>query len=602
MSDALISKIRESIIGERRGIDTPFGTKPLVYADYMASGRSLEFIEDFIRRQILPLYANTHSEASFTGAQSTALREQARKIIRQAVGGSDDDQIIFCGSGATAAISKLIDILNLRLPADLSERHGLLAAIPLSQRPVVFVGPYEHHSNELPWRESIAKVHVVPLDAEGQLDISSLERLLQQHGDAPLIIGSFSAASNVTGIRTDVEGVTRLLKRYGALSFWDYAAAAPYVRIRMNDETENGFISSEANSGDFVDRLSATDSQILSETEETGSEKPVAKDAVFISPHKFIGGPGTPGLLVVKNSVMQNRVPTVIGGGTVSFVSPDGHRFLTDPQRREEGGTPDIVGAVRAGLVFKLKQEVGAYRIERMEKDHIRYALDSWQKCRGIEVLGNLKADRLAIASFRIKHGDRDLHYGFVVALLNDLFGIQARGGCSCAGPYGHALLNMGVSYSRKLEKAISEGLMILRPGWVRLNFNYFFAQETVDYLVQAVMLIAEHGWRLLPYYHYAEDSGTWSFKGAEPKLAVDLTTINFVQGEACSHDRATYPGEAIPSVLPLSDILKQAAMQLQSRHNGEVSWVDLPAQYDNLRWFVLPQELKVETCAKVAS
>jgi len=300
--------------------------------------------------------------------------------------------------------------------------------------------------------------------------------------------------------------------------------------------------------------------------------------------------------------VMQNRVPAVIGGGTVSFVSPDGHRFLTDPQRREEGGTPDIVGAVRAGLVFKLKQDVGADRIERMEKDHIRYALDSWQKCRGIEVLGNLKADRLAIASFRIKHGDRDLHYGFVVALLNDLFGIQARGGCSCAGPYGHALLNMGVSYSRKLEKAISKGLMILRPGWVRLNFNYFFEQETVDYLVQAVMLIAEHGWRLLPYYHYAEDSGTWSFKGAKPGLAVDLNTINFVQGEAYSRDRATNPGTALSSVLPLSEVLKQAAMQLQSRHNGEMSWVDLPAQYDKLRWFVLPQELAVETCVKVAS
>ena len=234
MSHSLISKIRENVIGERRGIETAFGTKPLVYADYTASGRSLHFLEDFIRRQVLPLYANTHSETSFTGAQSTALREQARTIIRRAVGGCDDDQVIFCGSGATAAISKLIDILNLRLPADLSDRHDLLAAIPPVRRPVVFVGPYEHHSNELPWRESVARVEVVPLDSEGQLDIKVLEKLLQQYAGGPLLIGSFSAASNVTGIRTDVERVTRLLKQYGALSFWDYAAAAPYVRIRMN--------------------------------------------------------------------------------------------------------------------------------------------------------------------------------------------------------------------------------------------------------------------------------------------------------------------------------------------------------------------------------
>ena len=208
---------------------------------------------------------------------------------------------------------------------------------------------------------------------------------------------------------------------------------------------------------------------------------------------------------------MQNRVPVVPGGGTVSYVSLEPPVLVRSPAAGG-GGTPDIVGAVRAGLVFKLQQEVGAERIERIEQQHIRYALDSWQTHSDIDVLGNPEADRLAIASFRIKHGDKDLHYGFVVALLNDLFGIQA-GGCSCAGPYGHALLNMDMDYSRRLETAISKGQMILRPGWVRLNFNYFFDQETVDYLVRAVMLIAEHGWRLLPYYHYSEDSGTWSLQ-----------------------------------------------------------------------------------------
>ncbi|MGB0702712.1 MAG: aminotransferase class V-fold PLP-dependent enzyme [Pseudohongiellaceae bacterium] len=597
MSHSLISKIRENVIGERRGIETAFGTKPLVYADYTASGRSLHFLEDFIRRQVLPLYANTHSETSFTGAQSTALREQARTIIRRAVGGCDDDQVIFCGSGATAAISKLIDILNLRLPADLSDRHDLLAAIPPARRPVVFVGPYEHHSNELPWRESIARVEVVPLDSEGQLDIDVLEKLLQQYAGGPLLIGSFSAASNVTGIRTDVERVTRLLKQYGALSFWDYAAAAPYVRIRMNGGADTSGMSTEQTTEEVGDRVGPNVSGDLPEIADTGSDQATPKDAVFISPHKFIGGPGTPGLLIVKKSVMQNRVPAVPGGGTVSYVSPSGHRFLSDPQRREEGGTPDIVGAVRAGLVFKLQQEVGAENIERIEQQHIRYALDSWQTHSDIDVLGNPEADRLAIASFRIKHGDKDLHYGFVVALLNDLFGIQARGGCSCAGPYGHALLNMDMDYSRRLETAISKGQMILRPGWVRLNFNYFFDQETVDYLVRAVMLIAEHGWRLLPYYHYSEDSGTWSFQGAKTPAAVDLMTVDFLHPEARSEHQARCEAPA----LLLSDTLKQAERQLQSRQTGEASWVDIPACYDALRWFVLPQELAAELRLKVA-
>ncbi len=432
----LIERIRHSVIGSRTPISTPFGEKPLIYADYTASGRSLGFIEDFIREQVLPFYANTHTETSFTGAQTTALREQARSIIRRAVNGGSDDQVIFCGAGATAAINKLIDIMNLRLPDDLSRRYDLASSIPPSERPVVFIGPYEHHSNELPWRESIAELVVTPLDGQGQIDSRALEARLLAYADRPLKIGSFSAASNVTGVKSDVAGISALLKKHGALAFWDYAAAAPYVGIDMNGDTP--------------------------------------LDAVFISPHKFIGGPGTPGVLVAKKAIMQNRVPAVVGGGTVKYVTPVDHRYIEDHERREEGGTPGIVESIRAGLVFKLQQEVSTREISRLEGDFVERALERFSACPGLTVLGERNAPRLSIVSLRFRHGQRDLHYGFVVALLNDLFGIQMRGGCSCAGPYGHNLLGMDMAYSKAIETELDKGNMLFRPGWVRLNFNYF--------------------------------------------------------------------------------------------------------------------------------
>jgi len=258
----LITKIRESLIGEQQLIETAFGVKPLIYADYTASGRSLSFIEEFIQHNVLPFYANTHTETSYTGAQTTALREQARQEIRHAVNASDKDAVIFTGSGATSAIQKIIDILSLRLPAGLCDKYPLEDQIPETQRPVVFIGPYEHHSNELPWRESIATLVTIPLTDEGLLDVAVLEEKLQHYSDRRLKIGSFSAASNITGLKTDVDAVTRLLHRFNTLSFWDYAAAGPYVDIDMT-----GMIDQRGDS---------------------------SKDAVFISPHKFVGGPGTP--------------------------------------------------------------------------------------------------------------------------------------------------------------------------------------------------------------------------------------------------------------------------------------------------------------------
>jgi selenocysteine lyase/cysteine desulfurase len=558
MSKELVAKIRDSVIGDGQLIETSFGQKPLIYADYTASGRSLDFIEQFITNRVLPFYANTHTETSFTGAQSTAFREEARQSIKQAVNAIEDDQLIFCGSGATAAINKLIDILDLRLPVNLNERHKFLDLVPVASRPVIFIGPYEHHSNEIPWRESIADVVVIPLTQSGQLDTKVLQAKLIEFADRPLKIGSFSAASNVTGLKTDVDEVAALLHQYDALSFWDYAAAAPYVSIDMNP----------LNSA-------------------------CSKDAVFLSPHKFVGGPGTPGVLIVKNQLLKNLVPASPGGGTVLYVTPVDHQFIADHERREEGGTPAIVESVRAGLVFKLQQAVGTDLIESLEASFKERALAQWKLNKNIEVLGDSSQEGLSIFSLRIKHEEADLHYGFVVALLNDLFGIQARGGCSCAGPYGHELLGMDLNYSRKLEKELNKGHMVMRPGWVRLNFNYFINEETFDYLLNAIEYVSELGWKLLPFYEIDSDSGTWRYQGASMKLESLCLESLFVEDQQPAMDPAK----------PLSEYLDEALKELNKVDESRVRYsLSLPESANKMRWFVLPQEIESESRIGLAS
>ncbi len=547
-----LEDIRANVIGDGTLVDTAFGQKPIIYADYVASGRALAFVEDYIAKAVLPYYANTHTETSFTGRQTSHLRHEAREIIRNAVGGTEDHSVIFCGSGATAAIHKLIDILNLRLPHDLAQRYQLDEHIPADERPVVFIGPYEHHSNELPWRECIADVVSIPLNDKGTLDQNALATELDNHKHRKVKVGSFSAASNVTGIRSDVAGISSLLHAYDALAFWDYAAAGPYVSIDMTGDPSR-----------------------------PGSHL----DAVFLSPHKFIGGPGTPGVLVVTKQLCQNTVPTMPGGGTVCYVTPEKHRFVDDPERREEGGTPGIVESIRAGCVFQIQHAIGLDVIEDREASFTRRAMEHWSHHPNMTILGNTEVERLSIFSMRIHWQGQDLHYSFVVALLNDLFGIQARGGCSCAGPYGHTLLNLTAAESQAIEERIQQGEMVLRPGWTRLGFNYFMSEDVFLYILKAVDLIAHHGWRLLPSYHYDTDQGVWLFEGKRLDLPSSLDQLCDVSSWQSDDDPS-------PNHIDYEALLSEAEHIMTRQRKGE-SPVDFRLSHEaqSLCWFVMPQE-----------
>lgn len=479
--------LREQTLGADAPIQTPFGERLLVYADYTASGRCLGFVEDYCC-QLATLYANSHTEDSLTGHAMTHVLHEAEDAIKAALNAGPSGKVICCGSGSTGAIHKLQEILGIAIPPAtlhfLQESLGDGALDAIKERqPVVFVGPYEHHSNEVTWREGLATNVEVELDADGQIDLAHLDDLLQDPSwEGRPLIGSFSAGSNVTGLKAPVHEIARLLHRRGAIALFDYAASAPYVPIDMNP-----------------------------------ADDPEGKlDAVFFSPHKFIGGPGSAGVLVFDEALYPKHLPpSVGGGGTVDYVGPQGHDFTSDIEAREKAGTPGVFQVVRAALALEIKRTIGIENIQKREHDLLAPALERWEAHERVEILGSTEPEkRIGIVSFNVADGKGGyLHPKLVTTLLNDLFGIQSRAGCSCAGPYGHRLLDIDQATSERYRSVIKRGTHGVKPGWCRVGFHYTMDEAEAQYIVAAVELIADHGSCFIPMYDFNVNSGCWTHK-----------------------------------------------------------------------------------------
>lgn len=491
-----IEMLKQEIIGENTFFKTPYGNRVMTYADYTASGRSLYFVEEYMNH-IQKYYANSHTEDSHTGHIMTELIHKSEKLIKEQFNATDH-YIIPTGSGATSAIAKLSEIIGSYITPNMKkkiEKHILkcksinsLDDMMGDTKPVVFVGPYEHHSNDLVWRESIADVVEIKLSDEGQIDLDDLkEKVSDIKYEGRMKLGSFSAGSNVTGMKSAVYEIASILHEHDAFVAFDFAGTGPYVDINMNIDDKSYF------------------------------------DAIYLSPHKFIGGPGSSGILILNTKLYDhNLAPTVAGGGTVDYVSGFDYVFTKDVEAREKAGTPGILQIIRAAIAIDIKAKIGVKAIEDKEHQYMEHVFNKLKDNKYVEIFGSLEPhNRVSIMSFNLKNGENYLHHRFVTRLINDLFGIQSRAGCACAGPYGHRLLGIDDETSSKYRKAIESGTGALKPGWVRVNFHYTMTLEEVDFIVDALVFVAEYGHLFLDDYQIELSSGLWTHKNFSEDLSL---------------------------------------------------------------------------------
>lgn len=565
-----IRYLRDQMIGADARIRTPFGERLMVYGDYTASGRCLSLVERYLQN-LQRIYANTHTEDDISGRSMTRLLAQAEVHIKRSVNSGEDGRLIAVGTGATGAIDKFQQIIGIALPPATRQNLDRLLADSMGPRrvrkfheflqehqPVVFVGPYEHHSNEISWRQNLATVVEVDLDDSGCIDLTHLERLLQDKRYANRIkIGSFSAASNVTGMLSPVHELACLMHRYDGIACFDYAACAPYVEIDMNPRVH-------------------------------GFDGDPSLDAIFVSPHKFLGGPGSSGILVFNERLYQRDLPpSVSAGGTVDYVGPRDQDFIHHIEEREKAGTPGVLQTLKAALAFQVKDYVTVEHIEQREQELLGKAFDRLLKNPRIEILGNPDpTKRIGIISFNLKGlGERYLHPKFVTTLLNDLFGVQTRAGCSCAGPYGHRLLNIDDDTSERYRKWIRQGYSGVKPGWCRVSLHYVMDDLEFEYILEAIEFVAEHGASFLSLYNFDVRTGAWEHKH-DP---VQLEEFSLDAALKCSGDcvtsmsqagRVNYYREALRSARQWAEDLDKA---------GPLKEVVLKGELGELQFFTLP-------------
>jgi len=481
------SVFRNNIIGHQQVFESPFGTKEIIYADWTASGRAYRPIEECIQKEIMPFLGNTHTETTVTGTLMSKAYEEAKDIVKEHVNATGDDVLVFCGSGMTGAVNKLQRILGLRVPErimDYVKKGGpdCCDYLQLDEllRPVVFVTQMEHHSNQLTWLETIATVEIIECGADGNVDLEYFRSLLEQFKHRKNKIAAVTGCSNVTGIQTPYHEIAKLIHEYGGLWFVDFACSAPYIKINMHPE-----------------------------------EKGTDLDAIYFSPHKFLGGPGASGVLIFNKNIYKNTIPDQPGGGTVVYSNPwKVHEYVTNIEHREDGGTPPFLQGIKAAMCIRLKEEMGVENILNREEEMLKAIFDRLPKMKNVEILeGNIKK-RLGVISFIVKGA----HYNLIVKILNDRFGIQTRGGCSCAGTYGHMLLHVDEIRSYEILDLIRSGNLLCKPGWIRLSIHPTMTNAEIDFMMDAIELTASHFQKWMEDYTYDPETNEYSFKGIEAK------------------------------------------------------------------------------------
>jgi len=467
-------QFRDNIIGIDQEFDSPYGCQKIIYTDWTASGRLYRPIEEKLMNDFGPFVANTHTETTVSGTAMTKSYHKARHIIKQHVNAHSSDVLLTDGTGMTGVVNKFQRILGLKVPENLIPYFQ----IPAEKKPIVFISHMEHHSNQTSWLETIADVEVIPSCEEGLFSLANLVALLEKYKDRAYKIASITSCSNVTGIKTPYHDVARLLHQYNGVCFVDFACSGPYVKIDMHPEDPESYL-----------------------------------DAIFFSPHKFLGGPGTSGVLVFNKKLYHNMIPDCPGGGTVFWTNPWGeHKYLDNIEDREDGGTPGFLQVIKTALAIQLKEQMGIDNILKREHEIVTYVFETLKPISNIKILANQHQDRLGVISFFID----DLHFNLGVKLLNDKFGIQTRGGCSCAGTYGHFLLHVDQEASNKLIDEISLGDLMKKPGWIRMSIHPTTTTAEVEYVCNSIKSLAKNHKSWSSDYNYDKDTNEFVHKNAE--------------------------------------------------------------------------------------